>query len=67
MDISDNPNISRHVPAVDGRVLTAEYLDQKKIKMMPGFSEPYHDRPLKLGEIGCFMSHYNIWEVGNVF
>ena len=61
MDISDNPNISRHVPAVDGRVLTAEYLDQKKIKMMPGFSEPYHDRPLKLGEIGCFMSHYNLW------
>eukprot|EP00088_Acartia_fossae_P025449 TRINITY_DN26283_c0_g1_i2.p1 TRINITY_DN26283_c0_g1~~TRINITY_DN26283_c0_g1_i2.p1 ORF type:complete len:617 (-),score=139.72 TRINITY_DN26283_c0_g1_i2:196-2046(-) len=53
---------AKHVPAVDGRVLTAEYLDQKKIRMMPGFSEPYHDRPLKLGEIGCFMSHYNIWE-----
>ncbi len=25
--------------------------------------KPYHGRPLTLGEIGCFMSHYNIWQV----
>ena len=29
--------------------------------MMPEFSEPYHGRPLTYGEIGCFMSHFNIW------
>ena len=29
--------------------------------MLPEFSEPYHGRPLTFGEIGCFMSHYNIW------
>ena len=29
--------------------------------MLPEFSEPFHGRPLTFGEIGCFMSHYNIW------
>jgi collagen beta-1,O-galactosyltransferase len=29
--------------------------------MMPEFKEPYHGRPITFGEIGCFMSHYNIW------
>ena len=29
--------------------------------MLPEFSEPYHGRPLTYGEIGCFMSHYNLW------
>lgn len=27
--------------------------------------DPYHGRPLTKGELGCFLSHYNIWkEVG---
>ena len=30
--------------------------------MLPEFEEPYHGRPLTYGEIGCFMSHYNIWQ-----
>ena len=30
--------------------------------MLPEFSEPFHGRPLTFGEIGCFMSHYNIWQ-----
>ena len=50
-----------HVSAVDGRTLDQEYIDQHNIKMMPEFFEPYHGRPLTYGEIGCFMSHYNIW------
>ena len=54
---------ARYSSAVDGRELTPTYLQQQGISMLPGFSEPYHDRPLKLGEIGCFMSHYNIWQV----
>ncbi|XP_040583666.1 glycosyltransferase 25 family member [Lepeophtheirus salmonis] len=47
--------------AVDGKTLTQEVIDQQGIKMMPGFLEPYHERPIKFGEIGCFLSHYNIW------
>jgi hypothetical protein len=55
--------ISRAVAAVDGRSLGQSYLDRHGIRMLPGFSEPYHNRPLTLGEIGCFMSHYTIWQV----
>jgi len=50
------------VPAVDGRKINENYLRTKNIKMLPEFSEPYHGRPLTFGEIGCFMSHYNIWQ-----
>ncbi|KAI5701243.1 hypothetical protein M8J75_007618 [Diaphorina citri] len=31
------------------------------ITMLPGYADPYHKRPMKKGEIGCFLSHYNIW------
>ena len=51
------------MPAVDGLEIDTVYLNKHGIAMLPGFSEPYHGRPLKLGEIGCFMSHYNIWQV----
>lgn len=50
------------VVGVDGRTIGQQFLDQHGIHMLPGFSEPYHGRPLTLGEIGCFMSHYNIWQ-----
>lgn len=32
------------------------------IHMLPGYSDPYHGRPLTKGELGCFLSHYNIWK-----
>merc|ERR1712227_220574 len=51
------------VPAVDGRQMNQDYVEENKIKMLPEFSEPYHGRPLTMGEIGCFMSHYNIWKL----
>nr|CAH7758151.1 unnamed protein product [Callosobruchus chinensis] len=47
------------VDAVDGQALNESFLG--KIKFMPGFSDPYHKRPMKLGEIGCFLSHFNVW------
>lgn len=50
------------LPAVDGKKMTEQYLDENGIKMMPDFSEPYHGRALTYGEIGCFMSHYTIWK-----
>ncbi|XP_046391061.1 glycosyltransferase 25 family member-like [Ischnura elegans] len=31
------------------------------IKAMPEYADPYHKRPLTMGEIGCFLSHYTIW------
>ncbi|KAG5832765.1 hypothetical protein ANANG_G00294610 [Anguilla anguilla] len=32
------------------------------IHMLPGYSDPYHGRPITKGELGCFLSHYNIWK-----
>ncbi|KAI6191701.1 Glycosyltransferase 25 family member [Aphelenchoides bicaudatus] len=46
--------------AVDGQALTDE--DLKGIRVLPGYLDPYHKRPIKRGEIGCFLSHYKIWE-----
>lgn len=45
--------------AVDGKALNESFLEN--LKFMPEFSDPYHKRPMKLGEIGCFLSHLNIW------
>nr|KAG5699847.1 hypothetical protein BaRGS_034621 [Batillaria attramentaria] len=38
----------QYVPAVDGKKLTPEYLEEKE--------------SMTMGEIGCFLSHYYIWE-----
>lgn len=48
--------------AVDGRKLTDEILVEKGIKFMVEYEDPYHKRKMKMGEIGCFLSHYAIWE-----
>lgn len=47
--------------AVDGKKLTDEEISNK-IKFLPNYMDPYHKRPMKKGEIGCFLSHYKIWE-----
>lgn len=46
-------------PAVDGALLDITNLSH--IKPMPEYRDPYHDRGMKAGEVGCFLSHYNIW------
>uniref|UniRef100_A0A914DW51 Glycosyltransferase 25 family member n=1 Tax=Acrobeloides nanus TaxID=290746 RepID=A0A914DW51_9BILA len=46
--------------AVDGKHLAPEELEE--IEFMPGYQDPYYKRPMKKGEIGCFLSHYRIWE-----
>lgn len=48
--------------AIDGSILTQEDLTKYGIKQMPGYQDPYLKRNLKLGEIACFLSHYNIWK-----
>lgn len=51
-----------YVAAIDGKTLTDEVLIQKGIKLMPEYVDPYHKRPMTAGEIGCFLSHYSIWQ-----
>jgi len=51
------------VEAVDGKTLTDSYVyDELGIHLMPEYKDPYHKRTMTHGEIGCFLSHYQIWE-----
>ncbi|KDR07691.1 hypothetical protein L798_02745, partial [Zootermopsis nevadensis] len=47
--------------AVDGLLLNESSLREWDIHMLPEYTDPYHKRPLTMGEIGCFLSHYNVW------
>ncbi|XP_034471649.1 glycosyltransferase 25 family member [Drosophila innubila] len=51
-----------HFPAVDGKELNAQLVQQMGISFLPGYEDPYHHRPMTMGEIGCFLSHYRIWQ-----
>lgn len=51
-----------HIAAIDGNELTSEYLDEIGVKFLPGYSDPFQHRPMTKGEIGCFLSHFMIWE-----
>uniref|UniRef100_A0A673JPT0 Procollagen galactosyltransferase 2-like n=1 Tax=Sinocyclocheilus rhinocerous TaxID=307959 RepID=A0A673JPT0_9TELE len=48
--------------AVDGKALNSTQLRALGIEMLPGYKDPYADRVLTKGEIGCFLSHHNIWK-----
>lgn len=48
--------------AVDGMEITDKYLEDFGVKMIPGYLDPHHRRPMKYGEIGCSLSHYFIWK-----
>lgn len=50
------------VAAVDGQELTKEYLAALDIKQCANYRDPYSLRDMTYGEIGCFMSHYKVWE-----
>ncbi|XP_049884611.1 glycosyltransferase 25 family member [Pectinophora gossypiella] len=50
------------VEGVDGRTLDFTNLGALGVTLMPNYEDPYHKRPMKTGEIGCFLSHYYIWQ-----
>ncbi|XP_056108269.1 procollagen galactosyltransferase 1 [Rhinichthys klamathensis goyatoka] len=50
------------IAAVDGKAMNESEINAMGIHMLPGYSDPYHGRPLTRGELGCFLSHYNIWK-----
>lgn len=51
-----------HFPAVDGRDLNEDELQRLGIEFLEGYADPYLHRQMTLGEIGCFLSHFYIWE-----
>ncbi|XP_053355261.1 procollagen galactosyltransferase 2 [Clarias gariepinus] len=48
--------------AVDGKALNSSQLQSLGIEMLPSYQDPYSGRVLTKGEVGCFLSHYNIWK-----
>ncbi|XP_077302422.1 glycosyltransferase 25 family member [Arctopsyche grandis] len=50
------------IEAVDGKSLDDAALETWGVKLMSNYLDPYHSRPMTLGEIGCFLSHYVIWK-----
>ncbi|XP_059359828.1 procollagen galactosyltransferase 2-like [Carassius carassius] len=50
------------IDAVDGKALNTSHLQALGIEMMPGYKDPYSNRVLTRGEIGCFLSHHFTWK-----
>lgn len=44
------------------RQLNQSYIDGLGIHYLPGWKDPWGERPMTFGEVGCFLSHYNIWQ-----
>ncbi|CAF0983297.1 unnamed protein product [Rotaria sp. Silwood1] len=57
-------NISvRFFDAVDGKyTIDQKYLENLNIRLLPNYEDPYNQRPMNYGELGCFFSHYFIWQ-----
>ncbi|CAF0973808.1 unnamed protein product [Adineta ricciae] len=57
-------NISaRFFDAIDGKhTVDQTYLERLNIRLLPNYEDPYNRRPMNYGELGCFFSHYFIWE-----
>jgi len=53
---------AKMIEAVDGHKLSKSYLEALDIRQCPNYRDPYSGRDMTFGEIGCFMSHYKIWE-----
>lgn len=51
--------------AIDGKSINEDYIKNLGIKVVPNYRDPYYDRSLNYGEIGCFLSHYFIWQEVN--
>ncbi|XP_069783798.1 procollagen galactosyltransferase 1-like [Narcine bancroftii] len=50
------------IDAVDGRAFNSSQIKALGITMLADYQDPYSGRPLTKGELGCFLSHYNIWK-----
>ena len=44
------------------RALKTDDIKALGIDMLPGYQDPWAKRTLTKGEIGCFLSHYYIWQ-----
>ncbi|KAM8933898.1 inactive glycosyltransferase 25 family member 3 [Pelodytes ibericus] len=52
----------RVLHAVDGRALNSSDIKHLGVNLLPGFYDPFSGRTLTKGEVGCFLSHFQIWK-----
>ncbi|XP_074911781.1 inactive glycosyltransferase 25 family member 3 isoform X3 [Buteo buteo] len=52
----------RVVDAVDGSTLNSSDIKVLGVDLLPGYYDPFSGRTLTKGEVGCFLSHYNVWK-----
>lgn len=53
----------RFFDAIDGKyTIDQTYLERLNIRLLPNYEDPYNQRPMNYGELGCFFSHYFIWQ-----
>lgn len=50
------------VTPVSLRLLNSSVMRSLGVDLLPGYQDPYSGRTLTKGEVGCFLSHYSIWE-----
>ena len=48
--------------AFDGSKMNSTYLNNLGVKQLDTYKDPFGKRDMTFGEIGCFLSHYYIWE-----
>ncbi|XP_017594557.1 PREDICTED: procollagen galactosyltransferase 1 [Corvus brachyrhynchos] len=51
------------VEAVDGRALNSSQVEALGVRMLPGYRDPFHGRPLTRGEVGCPAFPGCLWEI----
>ncbi|CAH2316236.1 inactive glycosyltransferase 25 family member 3 isoform X1 [Pelobates cultripes] len=52
----------RVLDAVDGSALNSSAIKRMGINLLPGYYDPFSGRTLTKGEVGCFLSHFQIWK-----
>jgi len=53
----------RFFDAIDGKYTVDQaYLERLNVRLLPNYEDPYNLRPMNYGELGCFFSHYFIWQ-----
>lgn len=50
------------IDGVDGKEITHDNLVKTGMNTNPNWRDPFQNRKLTRGEIGCFLSHYNVWK-----
>ena len=59
----ENPNLKFEVlPAVDGTKIEYAKLLEQGFDVNHDWIDPIENTPLTKGEVGCFLSHWSIWQ-----